>query len=72
VQKRSDAKPEKVAKGRRAGRQADRELADEAIKENPEDQTRRESFELDLMEEGRSQEGEDIDLEEEAEHHDEK
>ena len=48
------------------------ELADEAIEENPDDQTRRESFELDLMEEGRSKEGEDIDLEEEAEHHYEK
>jgi len=48
------------------------ELADEAIEENPDDQTRRESFELDLMEEGRSQEGENIDLEEEAEHHDDK
>ena len=46
------------------------QLADEAIEENPDDQTRRESFELDLMEEGRSREGEDIDLEEEAEHHD--
>jgi len=48
------------------------QLEDEAIAENPDDQTRRESFELELMEEGRSKEGEDIDLEEEAEHHDEK
>ena len=48
------------------------QLADEAIEENPDDQTRRESFELDLMEEGRSKEGEDIDLEEEAGHHDER
>ena len=48
------------------------ELADEAVEENPDDQTRRESFELDLMEEGRSKEGEDIDLEEEAGHHDER
>jgi hypothetical protein len=47
------------------------ELADEAIEENPDEQTRRESFELELMEEGRSQEGEEMDLEEEAEHHDE-
>jgi hypothetical protein len=56
------------------GKQGDepiQELPDEAIEENPDDQTRRESFELDLMEEGRSQEGESIDLEEEAEHHDE-
>jgi hypothetical protein len=58
----------------RDGKQGDEpieELADEAIEENPDDQTRRESFELDLMEEGRSQKGESINLEEEAEHHDE-
>jgi len=48
------------------------QLADEAIEENPDDQTRREAFELELMEEGRSKEGEGIDLEDEAEHHDEK
>jgi hypothetical protein len=58
----------------RDGKQGDEpieELADEAIEENPDDQTRRESFELDLMEAGRSQKGESINLEEEAEHHDE-
>jgi hypothetical protein len=58
----------------RDGKQGDEpieELADEAIEENPDDQTRRESFELDLMEEGRSQKGESINLEEEAEHNDE-
>jgi hypothetical protein len=48
------------------------ELADEAIEENPDDETRRESFELELMEEGRSKEGQTIDLDEEAEQHDEK
>lgn len=52
------------------GDQPIEELADEAIEENSDDQTRRESFELDLMEEGRSQEGESIDLEEEADDHD--
>jgi len=48
------------------------QLEDEATAENPDEQTRREAFELELMEEGRSKEGEDVDLEEEAEHHDEK
>jgi len=47
------------------------QLADEAIEENPDDQTRREAFELELIGR-RSNEGEGIDLEEEAEHHDEK
>lgn len=48
------------------------ELADEAIEENPDDQTRRETFELELMEESRSEEGAAIDLDEEAEHDDPK
>jgi hypothetical protein len=48
------------------------ELADEAIEDNPDDQTRRETFELDLMEEGRSNEGTAIDLDEEDQHHDTK
>jgi hypothetical protein len=48
------------------------QFAEEAIEENPDDQTRRETFELELMEEGRSEEGEDIDLEEQTEHHDPK
>ena len=48
------------------------ELADEAIEDNPYDQTRRETFELELMEDGRSEEGGAIDLDEEGEHHDSK
>ena len=48
------------------------ELADEAIEENPDSETRREGFELELMEEDRSEEGQAIDLSEQAEHHDEK
>ena len=44
------------------------ELADEAIEKNPDDQTRRETFELGLMEEGRSEEGGDVDLEDQTEH----
>jgi hypothetical protein len=48
------------------------ELADEAVEDNPDDQTRRETFELDLMEEGRSNEGTAIDLDEEGQRHDTK
>ena len=48
------------------------ELADEAIEDNPYDQTRRETFELELMEDGRSEEGGAIDLDAEGEHHDSK
>jgi hypothetical protein len=46
------------------------ELAGEAIEDNPDDQTRRETFELELMEEGRSEEGAAIDLDEEGDHDD--
>jgi len=42
-------------------------IEDEAIEENPDDQTRRETFELDLMEAGRSNEGGSADLEDERE-----
>jgi hypothetical protein len=48
------------------------ELAEEAVEDNPDDQTRRETFELDLMEEGRSGEGTAVDLDEEDEHDDKK
>jgi hypothetical protein len=48
------------------------ELADEAVEDNPDDQTRREIFELDLMEEGRSDEGTAIDFDEEDHHRDTK
>jgi hypothetical protein len=48
------------------------ELADEAIEDNPDDQTRRETFALELMEEGRSEEGAAIDLDEEGDHDDPK
>ncbi len=41
-------------------------LEDEAIEANPDVQTRRETFELDLMEQGRSKEGAFADLVEEA------
>jgi hypothetical protein len=43
------------------------ELAEEAKDENPDPQTRRETFELELMEEGRSEEGESVSLDEEPE-----
>ena len=43
-------------------------LEDEAIEANPDVDTRRETFELDLMEQGRSEEGAFADLTEEAEH----
>jgi hypothetical protein len=43
-------------------------LEDEAIDANPDVDTRRETFELDLMEQGRSEEGAFADLTEEAEH----
>jgi len=48
------------------------ELAEEAVEDNPDDQTRRETFELDLMDEGRSDEGTTIDLDEEDQQHDTK
>jgi hypothetical protein len=52
----------------RHGRDDDvEELAEEAIVENPDPQTRRETFELELMEEDESEEGEDVSLEDEAE-----
>jgi hypothetical protein len=38
------------------------ELADEAKSENPDSTTARETFELELMEEGRSEEGESVEL----------
>ena len=48
------------------------ELADEVIEDNPDDETRRETFELELMEDGRSEEGAAIDLDEDGEHDDSK
>ena len=57
---------------REHGDESIEELADEAIEDNPYDQTRRETFELELMEDGRSEEGGAIDLDEEGEHHDSK
>ena len=57
---------------REHGDESIEELADEAIEDNPDDQTRRETFELELMEEGRSKEGAAIDLDEEGEHRDSK
>jgi hypothetical protein len=38
------------------------ELAEEAAEENPDPITRRETYELSLMEEGRSDEGRDIEV----------
>lgn len=38
------------------------DLAEEAVAENPDPVTRRETFELDLQERGRSKEGEEVDL----------
>jgi hypothetical protein len=40
------------------------ELAEEAKSENPDTTTSRETFELELMEEGRSEEGENVELHE--------
>jgi hypothetical protein len=57
---------------REHGDESIEELADEAIEDNPDDQTRRETFELELMEDGRSEEGGAIDLDEEGDHHDSK
>jgi hypothetical protein len=42
------------------------ELADEAKDENPDPTTARETFELELMEEGRSEEGESVELADDA------
>ncbi len=47
------------------GRETVEELADEAKSENPDPTTARETFELELMEEDRSEEGEDVQLNEE-------
>jgi hypothetical protein len=38
------------------------ELEEEAAEYNPDPTTRREAFELELMAEGRSEEGEDVDI----------
>ena len=57
---------------REHGDESIEELADEAIEDNPDEQTRRETFELELMEDGRSEEGGAIDLDEEGDHHDSK
>jgi hypothetical protein len=57
---------------REHGDESIEELVDEAIEDNPDDQTRRETFELELMEDGRSEEGGAIDLDEEGDHHDSK
>ena len=54
------------------GKEPIEEVAEEAVEDNPDDQTRRETFELDLMEEGRSSEGTAIDLDEEDQQHDTK
>jgi hypothetical protein len=43
------------------------ELADEAKSENPDPTTARETFELELMEEGRSEEGKSVELTDESE-----
>jgi hypothetical protein len=43
------------------------ELADEAKRENPDPTTARETFELELMEEGRSEEGQSVELTDEPE-----
>jgi hypothetical protein len=41
-----------------------RELERDVAEENPDDTTRREALELELMDEGRSEDGERIDMEE--------
>ena len=43
------------------------ELAEEAAADNPDPQTRRETFELELMDEDRSEEGEHVEVEAAAE-----
>jgi hypothetical protein len=43
------------------------ELADEVREENPDPTTRREAFELDLMEEGLVDEGRDVTVDDESE-----
>ena len=46
------------------------DLVDEALEDNPDPQTRRETFELELMDEDRSEEGETVSLEDAADHRD--
>jgi hypothetical protein len=41
------------------------ELVEEAREENPDQTTRREAYELELMEEGRSEEGAEVEVDEE-------
>lgn len=50
------------------GRETVGELADEAKSENPDPTTSRETFELELMEEDRSDEGEDVELNKHRDH----
>jgi len=49
------------------GRESVDELAEEAKEENPDTTTARETFELQLMEEDRSEEGDDVELSEDDE-----
>jgi hypothetical protein len=46
------------------------DLVDEALDDNPDPQTRRETFELELMDGDRSEEGETVSLEDAAGHRD--
>jgi hypothetical protein len=48
------------------------ELVEEAREENPDPTTRREAYELELMEEDRSEEGAEVEVDDEAEREDER
>jgi hypothetical protein len=48
------------------------ELVEEAREENPDPTTRREAYELELMEEGRSDEGAEVAVDDEAEREEER
>ncbi|HEY7138232.1 MAG TPA: hypothetical protein VIB48_24465 [Acidimicrobiia bacterium] len=48
------------------------ELVEEAREENPDPTTRREAYELELMEEGRSDEGAEVEVDDEEEREEER
>jgi len=56
----------------RKGEEPIDELVEEAREENPDPTTRREAYELELMEEGRSDEGAEVAVDDEAEREEER
>lgn len=53
-------------RGDDTGNEPIEELVEEAREENPDPTTRREAYELELMEEGRSEEGAEVEVDEDS------